>query len=488
MKNIIIIAMLTVLQTNCFAQTDAIKKKNTIRYESKPRLILDVPLFDFSQMNIAAKMNYNKRNNLIAGGNTSPNFNDYLTGLTNPSMQQALAVTKNLHTTNYYFNNRLWNKLVPVTSKKNKFFNRLGAQATSGIADYILSYKLVIFGPVWLHEEFHRNNLTACGVPSCNATNKRFSTKDVLFGIDNVRDADLAWLKNTNAQTLVRSFAAGIEAQYEFTRNMRKDNFYKKTNYANIVMNILITKQAVDYVNQFKVSDYDASIDSINKNDGANIKKRDFTGWDFTAWVYDLHRQDKPYTRTPHPSGVGVQRSVKRSELSAEDEAYLTKMGKLSYINFLSPSMLGISAIPTKWGAFSFAGRHLLNSFGYDVGADIFLDIKGQKYFISLHGYKNESKFLPGIEIEKPDLKFHFHKKEIPVTARLMLWLQPKDQLFKATKAEAGGLLQVRGNYPVNKTFSVFAECEAKTKGWVAGNPYLNSNLSLRTGLYFDFK
>jgi hypothetical protein len=476
--------LLPLLFLLCFAVT-AHAQDTSEKY--KPRLILDFPLLDFPHMSKAAGMAYNKRTGNLSGGTAAPNAGDYIRSYESLSMQQALAVTKNLHATNYYFNNKLWNKWIKPTTKKKQLLNRFAANISSGAVDYVLAYHLMVFGPVWLHEEFHRNGITHQCISSHNDTYNRFSGGIPSGSISKVKDEDLIRFKQTKPQEMVRSFAAGIEAQYELVRNMRKDNFFSKTNYANAAMNILITKQAVDYVNQFKAKNYDASIDTANKYE-PTVASRDFVGWDFTAWVYDLHRPNEPYTaRGTHPNGVGIHRDIKRSDLTKEEDDYLGKMGRMQYLNFLSPAMLGIGRIKlNEKVAFSFAGRHILNSFGYDAGADIFLDLNSSQWFIGLHGYHNKEKFFPGIEIEKPSFHIKAGKKNIPLQARAMLWLQPKDQLFTTTKAQAGALLQCRGKYQVGKIISVYAELEAKTAGWVAGNPYLTKNLTMRTGLFMD--
>ncbi|MBL7986004.1 MAG: hypothetical protein JNM91_13450, partial [Flavobacteriales bacterium] len=77
-----------------------------------PRLLLDLPLIDAPFVWHAAQMNANKRMGLTDGTNARLNASDLLNGYENPSMQQALAVTKDLHATNYYFTNKLWNGLI----------------------------------------------------------------------------------------------------------------------------------------------------------------------------------------------------------------------------------------------------------------------------------------------------------------------------------------------------------------------------------------
>ena len=452
-----------------------------------PKLILDFPLLEVPHLSKAAGMAYNKRLGNLAGGKLAPNIQDYTNSYESFSMQQALAITKNLHATNYYFNNKVWNKWLPPNTKNKVLLNRLVANLSSGAVDYVLAYYLMIFGPVWLHEEFHRNGITHQCISSHNDTYYRLNGGLSSGSVSKVRDEDLIRWKQTKPQEMIRSFAAGIESQYELVRNMRKDNFFRKTNYANAVMNILITKQAVDYVNQYKHLDYDRQADSTNKFE-ATISQRDYVGWDFTAWVYDLFKPNEPYAnRGPHANGVGLKRTIYKDDLSNEEMKYLNKMGKLQYLNFISPAMIGVSRIKVgKQSSFSFAMRHLLNSFGYDLGADIFIDKKGSQWFIGLHGYHNKNRFFPGIEIEKPAVKISLGKIKAEIQARGMLWLQPRDQSFTTSSSDSGGLLQIRSKFALSKTMSVYSEMEAKTAGWVAGNPYLNKNLSLRMGICFD--
>ncbi len=464
-----------------------VKAQDTI---PSSRLILDFSVLDYPFLKYAAEMTANKRLQIPAGTSVSPQAKDYLRSYENLSMPQALALTKDLHSVNYYFNNRLWDQWIKPVNQKKKLLNRVAAHASAGAIDYAMAYQLMILGPVWLHEEYHRSGLTLHGISSHNDTYYRFgNSEDAGGSISAVRDEDMARFKSRAPQEMVRSFSAGIESQYELVREFRKDNFFRNTRYPNAVMNILITKEAVSYVNAFLRKDYDASIDSMNKH-GELVADRDFVGWDFTGWVYDLFRPNEDYyARGVHPNGVGVDRAIKASRLNTEEYNYLKKMAKMQYINFLSPAMIGIDKIPLKNGSsFSFAARHTLNSFGYDLGLDLFGNWKSSQWFLGLHGYRNHEIFLPGVEVEKRDLKYRLLGKEVSLNARAMVWLQPEDQKFKTSSAQAGGLLQMRLSIPVGQSFSFYTELEGKTEGWVAGNPYLKQNAGGRLGFSLDIR
>jgi len=399
------------------------------------------------------------------------------------SMQQALAVTQNLHRVNYHFNNKLWHGFIHPDTKRKRIYNRIAANVTSGLVDYVFTYYGVVLSPQWMHEEFHRVGLTIRSISSYNETYNRFNGGFANGSVSQVKDEDLIRLKKEAPGELVRSFAAGIESEFLLLRGLQKDNFFSGSKHANIALNILLTKHAIDYVNQFKRSDYNASIDSMNAH-GLAVADRDFVGWDFTPWVYDLHRPDEPYeARGAHPSGVGLDRAIKTTALTDEEYRYLEKMGRMQYLNFLSPFMIGINRIPlNEYTALNVAMRHYLNSFGYDLTADFFIDHREKQYLISLHGYRNKHRLLPGIEVERSSFMFHINgQQRLLLQPSAMLWFQPKD--FHDRKAHPGGLLRIQGFYLLNKIWRIVAVAEGKTDGWVAGNPYLDAKAGFRFGI-----
>lgn len=403
------------------------------------------------------------------------------------SMQQALAMTQSLHRLNYHVNNRLWHAIILPETKRKQLYNRIAANLTSGLVDYVFTYYGVVLSPQWMHEEFHRAGLTVRGISSYDETYNRFNGGFANGSVSQVKDEDLIRLKKEAPQELVRSFAAGIESEFLLLRGLQRDNFYNRARHANVALNILLTKHAIDYVNQFKKKDYNASIDSMNAY-GYHIADRDFVGWDFTPWVYDLHRPDEPYeARGEHPSGVGIDRAVKTTDLTPEEYRYLEQMGRLQYLNFVSPFMLGINRI--RWNehtAFNFAMRHYLHSFGYDLTVDFFIDHHKKQYMVGLHAYRNRYQWLPGIEVEREPTGVRIDgKKCLFLQPMLMLWLQPQD--FYDRQAHPGGSISVKGAYSLNKTWHVMGELGGKTKGWVAGNPYLQAKANFRLGVSASF-
>src|SRR6185295_15238755 len=137
-----------------------------------------------------------------------------------------------------------------------------------------------------------------------------------------------------------------------------------------------------------------ADTDTMNLEDGADVKRRDFTGHDFTAWVYDLHRPDEPYSaRGVHPSGVGIDRYIKPSDLSSGEFAYLRRQGRLQLLNLIDPFMFGLHEVtldvhgtPMRMNANI---GHLLTSFGRTIDTNIFVARGGAKVMVTMHAYAN---------------------------------------------------------------------------------------------------
>jgi len=109
----------------------------------------------------------------------------------NPSMQQGLQLTKSLHAGNYYINNRLWANIISTDTRSGRIWNRIAANASSGLVDLLLTYEVVVFSPQWQHEEFHRNGLSLQSIPSYNETYNRFNGGQANGSVSKVRDEDM---------------------------------------------------------------------------------------------------------------------------------------------------------------------------------------------------------------------------------------------------------------------------------------------------------
>ncbi len=223
---------------------------------------------------------------------------NYADGYSFPSMNQSLYLAKDsaqaAHSAVSYF-------LRP----EGKWFEFFGLVAFDIVFTYLPG------GSAWLHEEWHRAVMTNRRVASFDDV-YRFDLFAESIAVSHVKDSDLARLKKEHPADFVRLSAAGNEAEIELITLMRRDSFFERRTlrldsfywWLNLI-------NCWYYVYTCGTRDADTFTDKMNRQDGTSVSRRDFTGLDFTAWVYDLFRPNEAYAaRGMHPSGVGIDLSL----------------------------------------------------------------------------------------------------------------------------------------------------------------------------------
>ena len=341
---------------------------------------------------------------------------------------------------------------------------------------------------VWVHEEFHRSVMGRRDVDSFDDVYRLDLGADWI-AVSHVRDADLARMKRYHPADWIRTNEAGMEGELLLVRDLERRNFFGSSTAWHLPLYWLTKLGTLGYVQSGTWSDADADIDKANEDDGTDVARRDFTGHDFLGWVYDLHRPGEPHeARGVHPSGVGVDRYIKLSDLTDEERHFLKLQGKLQIWNLVDPFLFGLgrgisfgdSRAPTR---VSGGIAHFLTSFGYTVDANLLVQRGDANVALTLHRYVNGERAFPGAEVELIDFPARVGARRIAVTGRAGLWLQPEDQGFRTAKGSLGGLLSARARVATSERVGAFAEVELKSPGWVAGTPYLNGGGALRLGL-----
>jgi hypothetical protein len=400
--------------------------------------------------------------------------------ITNPSMDQSLNITTSV---NSLTRELLYRSMAKKASIKRYYI------PTVYLVDYITFLPLPLTSG-WLHEEFHRAILAKHGGNSYNEMNDAPISKALISVLD-VKDEDLIRLKSESPQDMVRMSEAGIEAEYLMANNINKMAFYYNRKSISITP-ILNALNSALYVVMCSSKNIDKETISANNIEGADVKKRDLVGLDFLSYTYDLFRPNEPYqNRGIHPSGIGIDRYIKRSQMTTDELSYLRQQGFLQLLNLLNPiscMYTSFTLSKNKNGDDTRANlylNHILTSFGYDISTTALLHHDMNNYALTLHNYANHERWMPGVELETYNYQFGktILKKPIPVTARAMIWVQPEDQLFFSKKGKVGGLLEVKVHYPVSPYIQPYFTVTTKTNGWVAGNVYLESNFSASFGL-----
>ncbi|GAA4438479.1 hypothetical protein GCM10023091_19140 [Ravibacter arvi] len=419
-----------------------------------------------------------------AGGNVpfsgTIKARDYGKFYRNLSMTQATDMARNLHGSLYYGHNVLWNTLVKPVNTKKYILNRLLANIAALGTDY-LAIKLP-YGYAFQHEEFHRSVMASRHIYSYDEVWSFGKGLDI--AVTRVKDEDLVYLKKNFPADQVRLAAAGVEGEYRFLQRMQEDNFFRQTAHPMVGISLLGTIHAVNYVNLPFTSRFNAITDSILSYDKTNILARDFTGYDFSAWIYDLVRPHEPYeARGEWPGGIGIKRPVKESDLTGEMKDFLKETGRMQYLNFVSPFLLGINRLQFRPGQyFNFALRSLPTSFGYYAGGDFFLEMRERRVMVGLGVNRSKKLTLPALNFHCYDLV----KPEVSrwqAHAQLSLWMQPEDQMWSSGRATPGLALSIQPRYALTSRLSVMTDLSYKTKGWVFGDPYLDRRISGRIGL-----
>jgi hypothetical protein len=331
------------------------------------------------------------------------------------------------------------------------------------------------------------------GVSSFNDV-YRLDVDAAWIAVSHVKDADIVRLKRDHPSEWVRTNAAGIEGELVLVRDLERRRFFGQSRAWHLPLYWLTKLGTFGYVASGTWSDADADVDEANRDDGANVERRDFTGHDLLGWVYDLHRPQEPYdARGIHPSGVGIDRYIKNADLTSEERRYLKRQGRLQLLNFVDPFLFGLdrglsfgaAGSPTRVNA---GLSHYLTSFGHTIDANVFVRRGSLGIDVTAHAYVNDDAMFPGLEAELIDVPFTVRGRAMTLSPKLALWLQPERQRFRTSSGDAGGLAGVRVRTDISRRVGAFTDIEAKTTGWVAGLPYLDRHVSVRLGLSTTYK
>ncbi|MCB0412056.1 MAG: hypothetical protein KDD22_05985 [Bdellovibrionales bacterium] len=397
-------------------------------------------------------------------------FNFIGGGLNFPSMRQSLALSSSFYEVSHRAilgerENREWWKYLVVG----------GFDAFTGYLP---------LGNAWLHEEWHRSVMSRRNIHSYNDVYNLPIGQNII-AVSHVNDIDLVNLKANHPAEQVRLSSAGMESQVAQNLYIQKNQFFRESAANNIVLFWMNNLSVSGYLSLCGSSSADASTSEQNSEDGVNIQKRDFTGLDCTAWVYDLFRPDEPYgLRGGHPSGVGIDRYITYSDLTEREKDFLAKQTTLSYLNFFDPFLFGIDSLHSELIGESFDWNaklsHALTSFGYVVNMHFFLRTEFQKFLFEVHHGFSPSGYFPGATFAWEEARL---SDKWDLTPSLTLWNQPAQQRFDHKNASAmvsGGL---RFAYKFLPSWKSYLSLLAKTDGWQTGEDSIDRSLSITAGI-----
>jgi hypothetical protein len=398
-----------------------------------------------------------------------------------PSMAQSRTVAAALNETGCY----------GIAAVAGRVHNPVARVAAATGLEIVLLFgsTYLPFGNTWLHEEYHRAVLSNQGIGSYDGMYS-FDYDINTVSVTNVADDALSRLKAQHPEDLVRSHAAGYEGQVDLADRLLEDGFYNKVPLVEFpALYALLSNTGYMYYSTTKYADDE--IIAFNERE-TSPDERDFTGWDYTAWTYDLHRPDELYAaRGTHPSGNGINRYVRWGDLRPDEQKYLRLQTVLSLINFLRPQLYA----PDPWRATLHGERidctgglqHDLTPFGYEIGLRLAAAGRTSGMSAAINFFHNERLVLPEIDVRLLDVPVSVSKADLTWSPRLVLWLQPKGQRFQSAEVLPGMLTSQKLGIMINRFFGVFTEVECKTTGWVSGVESIEPAINLRLGSILRF-
>jgi hypothetical protein len=410
-------------------------------------------------------------------------FESFVKGYANPGMHQSLSLSADLYTALHHGIKKLFYPVPEASGMKWQKGKRLLFSLVLVGTDFLSFYLPGFDG--WMHEEYHRSVLTRFHVNSFNDMNK-FPVGAKLVNVSHVKDEGLIQFKQIGPADFIRSHVAGIEGEYLLTDRLQRNNFFYNQDLPHVPLYLFTTLNAVLYV---RLCSDPAEADKLTNEANARETEpepRDYTGLDFLAWTYDLFRPGEEYSlRGVHPSGNGLDRYIKTTDLTQEELSYLKKQGSLQWLNLISPMMIGISTIRLNrdglYGNLSF--RHYLTSFGNDISCNVLLRSRQNKFYFSFHSAQNYTRSYPALEAHVIDREFRILKGTLYFSPRILIGMQPYKQEFKTSRSAFLGLAEYKFELKYRHLISPFAEFSFKTDGWIAGNEFLSGNFSCRLGI-----
>lgn len=270
MKRLFIVVTCVLLSQFTIGQTPDSLKNNY--------LVLDLTLFDLPYQTDAGKT--------VNNGDFT--FGSFFKGYANPSMDQSLSLSTSLISSAHYGIDNLFNVQRNYFKTKRKFWHLL----TLLIVDNIITY--APGGEGWLHEEYHRAVMSRYHVNSFDDMNT-FPIGASSVSVNNIKDEGLVRFKQESPPDFIRMHVAGIEGQYMLVDRLQRNTFFYDQYITHEISSFMSILNGIMYVGaSSKPDEVDKMTDEFNQKE-SEISERDFTGFDFSAWAYDLFNPNEPY-------------------------------------------------------------------------------------------------------------------------------------------------------------------------------------------------
>ncbi len=399
-----------------------------------------------------------------------------------PSMNQSLSLTASVFELSGYGIDKITTK---IESPAGKMASRIGLEtALLGAMFYLPG------GTTWLHEEFHRAVLNTSGIESYNSMYD-FNIDITSVSVNHVSDSALINLKSVHAEESVRLAEAGHEGQIVLVDHLLENSFFTKGK------NLLIPAwfELIENTGYMFYCLSEASDKEIVEFNHLETEPdfRDIVGWDYTAWVYDLHRPNEPYgARGTHLTGTGVDRYVRFEQLSDVEKQYLTGQSWLSLVNLVRPQLYGFNQFNGSLGGkpWRIMGslEHHLTSFGNQISARVLAERDKVQFTGRVSINSSDHLHLPELAVGIRDVHVGSEHSPFYWSPSIAVGFQPDELRFDSRSAQFGVYTHQKVELTRTKQWGIFAQLEAKNSGWQAGVVDLRKGISGSLGLIWRGK
>lgn len=396
-----------------------------------------------------------------------------------PSMAQAVAISRDVHL-GLAWAIDLGFRHVPGPRWLWSLVGEL-AQVAAAVA-----FEWMPLGTAWNHEEFHRAVMSRYGVASFDDVwTLPFLSQTI--SVSHVTDEGLARLKAEHPADFTRLHAAGMEGDLELARAIDAQTFFDGLDARpSLPVTLLNRLNVIGYLWTCNSAGGDAMTDELAAAEGTDLAKRDFTGLDCTAWAYDATRPDEAYAaRGVHPSGVGIDRYRKTTQLSPAGQALLRQGAWWSLANVVDLAGWGLTFPSPSTGSWRWTGdlAWQMSPFGWGLTVDVLAKRPGLGVRLTGRAFTSLRLVLPGLEAEWVRGRVQLAGVALEVSPAVGLWLQPEQLRWDAAAVRPGGFVRLRAEWRPLPRFGLFGEVQAKTAGWQPGTVALDPAIDTRLGV-----
>lgn len=346
--------------------------------------------------------------------------------------------------------------------------NKLYEKVDTTVADLAVLLLSGIFTMPLTHEEGHRSVLTAQNIGSIS---KPYPNKHLAAYVIGVTDETLINLRDENFNEYIRLHTAGLESDYCLTkRAISKLVFDDSFNRGVYLDNLMRVISDVFYLSSGL---YKQKVGITEEDDEL---KRDIVGHDVFGMARHLHRPDMDFFRY-----------TEYDDLSNEEQGFVKRIGYRSFLNLLSPTLLGKSFFLTKNSIrYNFSLGYSLSPFGDYIDENFwFVTKKSYMIHIYLRQFQNKSNWFPagGISFEN----INFLNDKLLLNLSMHGWAQPEHLSFLSSNSLQGYGVDFLFKVPIklktqNNVFSIDFGGIYKTPGFLPEEVNLDEHFGLRLG------